>query len=169
MKEQFVIYENPIQHRTNVGSHISIVTDNETSTIPISPIDWLCDFCNSNIQIFDEQEIQMSVFVLNNNNALCMKCFFEVIKKDRTMADEFGLCQCCMDKEVTDEHRIVFRNIESKELKGNWQGFMRFKSEYQLARFLSQYYDATGEMVLHDKLNKGKFEKAKAKAKKEQE
>jgi len=155
MKEQFVIYENPITHRTNVGSHLSIVTDNETTTIPISPIDWLCDFCNSNIQIFDEQEIQMSVFVLNNNNALCMKCFFEIIKNDRTMADEFGLCQCCMDKEITDEHYVIMRHTKDDK----WQSFMRFKSDYQLAKFLSQYYDATGEMVLHDKIKKGKFQK----------
>ena len=157
MKEQFVIYENPITHRTNQGSHLSIVTDNETTTIPISPIDWLCDFCNSNIQIFDEQEVQMSVFVLNNNNALCMKCFFATIKKDRTMADEFGLCGCCMDREVPDDHYLIMRLTKDDK----WQGFMRLKSEYQLTKFLSQYYDATGEMVLHDKINKGKFKKVK--------
>jgi hypothetical protein len=168
MKEQFVVYENPITHRKNVGSSITIQFDDQpTEVISIAESDWLCDFCNNQIKVFDVEENQLNVFVLNNSNALCMDCYFNVIKKDKSLNNEYGICRCCMDKEVTDNHRIVFRNREGVQLNGTWQGFMRFKSKYQLAEYLNKYHETTGELVIHDKLNKGKFEKAIAKAEEE--
>jgi len=170
MKEQFVVYENPITHRQNIGSAITIQFDNQpTQVIEIAESDWICDFCNSQIKIFDEEENQLSVFCLNNSNAVCMNCYFELIKKDKSLNKEYGICQCCMDKEITDSHRIVFRDVKTEDNKFTFQGFMRFKSKSQLEDYMRGYFETTNQLVISQKVNKERFDNAVRKAKAEQE
>lgn len=142
MREKFIIYENPILHRTNNGSEIT-VSDATNAVVHVSPLPtdfYVCDFCNDTIDVQTDEGKPISVFVLNNNNALCWKCTKNVFIQDITLFDTIGFCSCC-----TDEDSKYYMYIQNNNV---WEAIARFNSQEQADKFGEMYSGLTGRELM---------------------
>lgn len=141
MSEKFVIYEDPVAHRVNQGSEITVSDATKVVVNYTLPNDhYVCDFCNDEIDVQTDEGKAISVFVLNNNNALCFQCTNKVFTQDVSLFDSIGFCSCCTDD--TSKHYLYIEN------NNEWEAVARFNSQAQADRFGELYSGLTGRTLM---------------------
>lgn len=60
---------------------------------------WICDFCNAQIPVSDEEGKMLSITIWNNSRALCENCLTEFKSKWATDDDETYNCRCGCSRE----------------------------------------------------------------------
>lgn len=140
MREQFIVYENPILHRENNGSNITISNGKVVNVIPVPESYYQCDFCGKDVDVQTDEGLSISVFVLNNNHALCWDCTKECFTQDITLLSNIGWCSCC-----TDEKANKWLYIEDND---ELSPVAKFNSEMQVERFADLYVSLLGRNLI---------------------
>ena len=101
----WVVVQDPIKHREiSVADSIKF-REQQSKADGVFFIDtlldtgitndlWICDFCNDQIPVQDEEGKPLSIIIWNNSRALCEKCLTEFKGKWATEQDETYNCEC---------------------------------------------------------------------------
>jgi len=106
----WVVVENPIKHR-----EISVLAsikfrEQQSKRDGVFFIDtlldtgipndlWICDFCNAEIPVQDDEGKTLSVIIWNNSRALCEECLTDFKGKYSTEQDQTYNCECGCSRE----------------------------------------------------------------------
>lgn len=107
----WVIVKDPIKHR-EIATQIAleyrkVQTEQEGVFVIDTLLDtglshdlWVCDFCNEQIPVKDNEGNNLSITIWNNSRALCERCLTKWKSQVSTDDDETYDCKCgCSGKE----------------------------------------------------------------------